>query len=302
MSLLHTLKIKIREPLARTIVRGFALLPMPFNHALGTIIGYLLYLLPSRIKHISRVNIEMCLTQHDTTARHRILRKSLINVGKAITETGPIWLWPQQKTLQLIRAVENEHLITQGLEQQKGVILLVPHLACWEIMGVYLTSRYPMTMLYRPHRIQSLTQLMIEGRERQGGKLAPTDIQGVRLLIKSLKNNELTAVLPDQDPGYEKGEFAPFFGHPANTMTLLSKILQKTGARAISAYAERLPNGQGYHIHFYDADPDVNSSNLTTSLTAVNREVEQLILRCPDQYQWGYPRFRRQPDKLPNPY
>jgi len=140
--------------------------------------------------------------------------------------------------------------------------------------------------------MQAIDGLIRKARERFGAKLVPTNAGGVRTLYQALAGNELVAILPDQDPRDKGGQFAPFFGIQANTMTLLSRLSQKSNAAVLCCYAERLPRGRGFAIHFLPADAELYAKDMDTSVTALNRMVEQSIRQIPEQYQWGYKRFR----------
>ena len=43
----------------------------------------------------------------------------------------------------------------------------------------------------------------------------------------------MVGILPDQQPKAGEGEFAPFFGKPALTMTLLGRLAQRSGAQVL---------------------------------------------------------------------
>ena len=115
------------------------------------------------------------------------------------------------------------------------------------------------------------------------------------MLYQALKNNGLVGILPDQDPGENGGQFAPFFGVQTNTMTLLSRLAQKSGATVLCVWAERLSGSRGFVLHFSPVADDIYSDDMLTSVTALNQAVEAAICQIPAQYQWGYKRFRTRP-------
>jgi Kdo2-lipid IVA lauroyltransferase/acyltransferase len=129
--------------------------------------------------------------------------------------------------------------------------------------------------------------------------LVATDTRGVRRLLQALRDGRAVGILPDQDPGDEGGRFAPFFGHPANTMLLLSRLAMRSGAPVFLLYAERLPRGRGYRLHFQRLSEAIGREPLDDSLAALNGAVEQAIRRRPEQYLWSYRRFKRQPPGYP---
>ena len=286
----------MRSRLIARLLRACAALPLPLAHALGTLIGWGLILIPNELRRISRINISLCLPELDPARQRRLLRASLIESGKAMSEAGALWLWPAPRVLALVKAVSGEEHLRGALEAGKGAILATPHLGAWEMMGLYSSAHYRITSLYRPPRLSGMDELVRHGRERLGARLVAADAGGVRALYHGLGRDEVVGILPDQEPGPGNGVFAPLFGIRANTMALLSRLAIKTGAAVIFCYAERLTRGRGFHLHFLPAPPSVNREPVERSVAAMNETVELLVRRRPEQYQWGYKRFRTRPE------
>ncbi len=286
----------MRAFIIKSLLYFFSWWPLSWNHRFGTLIGWLYWIIPNKIKHTIRQNIKHCFPQLSSEQQQRLIDQSLIEMGKNVTEMGVFWLWPTEKTLALITKISGKDILDQAIQQNKGVILAAPHFGAWELLGLYCGQHYPLTALYRPPRITALDQLIRSARQRSGAKLVPTDAQGMKQLIRDLKQNGLIGILPDQEPKKGKGIFAPFFNQPAYTMILLSKLAQKNQSPVVFALTERLPKAQGYHLHFIAADPKIYDHEMEISATALNQGVEQCVMRCPAQYQWSYKRFRHQPD------
>jgi len=117
----------------------------------------------------------------------------------------------------------------------------------------------------------------------------------VRKLYKRLVDGGVVGILPDQQPKLGDGEFAPFFGTPALTMVLLSRLAQRTGALVLFAFAERLPRGAGFRLHVLPAPPGIADPDLPTAVAALNRGVEACVRLAPAQYQWHYKRYSIRP-------
>ena len=207
-----------------------------------------------------------------------------------------MWHWSGEQLLGLIQSVENVEEVEAAMAEGHGVVMMTPHHASWEIAGLYCASRWPMTTLYRPPRMSALEPLIREGRSRTGTKLAKTDAAGVRALMQGLRKGEMLGILPDQEPGEGNGVFAPFFGIPANTMVLVSRLAGKAKAPVFIARTERLSGGRGYRIRFQRCADEVASKDLEAGAAALNAEVEQVVRWLPEQYQWGYRRFKSRPE------
>ena len=133
--------------------------------------------------------------------------------------------------------------------------------------------------------------------------MAATDTKGVGELLQALRRGELVGILPDQVPPNSGGEFAPLFGVPALTMTLACRLQQKTGARIVLGFARREPGiKHGFTIVFKAPESEAYAEHILTALAGMNRSVEALMAGVPEQYQWEYKRFKRQPEGRQRPY
>lgn len=279
---------------ATNFVRGFAFLSLKNCHRLGAFLGWLTYIIPNRNRHVTKVNVKLCFPDKNEQQQQQLVKDSLIETGKTAAEISPMWHWEKEKLLSLIKNVQGEELLLQAVENKKGVILAAPHLGNWELLGHYLADKFPTTCMYQKPKIHQLDDIIRKGRERLGVKLVPADGQGIRAMLKALKNNELTCILPDQEPSHGDGVYIPFFNVKAYSMILISRLAKKTGATVLIIYSKRLKKGEGYEVVFSPLE-DIHNESVEESVTYLNAEMEKCIRDIPEQYQWSYKRFRTQP-------
>lgn len=302
MSKSKQLKSQIKTYLARMFISILANFSLKTSHLIGSLIGYIVYLTPNKLKYSTETNIRLCFPRLTAQEQKQLVRQSLIETGKTLTEASQIWQWDKNRLYNMITRVHGEDIIEKALAKNNGVIIAFPHLGTWELLSLYCSSKYPMTTLYRKPRMQQLDSIVKKGRESQGAKLVPTDHHGVRAMFKALQHNEIIGILPDQEPGSGNGVFAPFFGIPAYSMTLVSRLARKTNAEVIVGYAKRLPDSTGFEIFFTPAPAGIHSASLEDSVTYLNTGIEKCILETPEQYQWSYKRFRTRPTGEPRYY
>jgi KDO2-lipid IV(A) lauroyltransferase len=252
-------------------------------HALGTALGWLVYLASPSYRRRFKNNI-------GRAGYMRFLRKAIAESGKNVLELPFIWCASPTKVLNTAQ-IENWNVVQNALDAQRGIIFLTPHLGCFEIIAQALATRMPLTALYRPPRKEMLKPLIEGARRRTNLSLAPANLAGVRTLFKVIKKGGAIGLLPDQVPQQGEGVWADFFGKPAYTMTLSAKLQLMTGASILLTYAERLPKGKGYIIRFVPFEQDLGDSAIDQA-TAINKSMEQLIARCPSQYFWSYNRYK----------
>jgi len=286
----------LRAPLARALLRMFAYLPLRWSRKIGEILGWMMASTDNEIRRISQINIANCLPTLSEKQQASLVKHSLMESGKGLTEMGAVWCWPTNKLIQLVDQVSGEHYVKQALQQGNGVILALPHLGNWEFMGAFLGYQYQVTGMARPLRMASLNELVVKARVRHGGRLVATDVKGVRSLYQTLSQGGMVGILPDQEPSMGRGFFAPFFGIEAKTAVLIPRLIEKTQATVILGYALRNPSGQGFHIHFQGAPSMTSEGNLYATTTKLNHSIESCISAFPEQYIWSYQRFRSRPE------
>jgi KDO2-lipid IV(A) lauroyltransferase len=259
-------------------------------------------LIPGKTVRVAGINIRRCLPELSSSRQRRLLRDSLAETGKTLLESSALWLRPGPKALALIRVVEGRELVEQALGRCRGVILLTPHLGAWEAAGLFGALAFNMTCLYRPLRIPELEDMVRAARSRLGASYVPANHAGIRKLVRQLRQGGTVAMLPDQEPHGGRGIFAPFFGIPALTTTLPVRLATSTGAPIVLAWCERLGRGRGYRLKFSQPPAGVYSGDPGHAARSLNAAIENLVRRCPAQYQWGYRRFRTRPDGARSPY
>ncbi|MCX7166292.1 MAG: lysophospholipid acyltransferase family protein [Rhodocyclales bacterium] len=264
------------------VFRVLARLPLPLVHNLGALAGWLAWLLSATYRRNFSRHIEQAgLTGAQSAA--------IAEAGKSLLELPTIWLRPQHEVVDRVVRVSGWELVEAAWAAERGILFLTPHLGCFEITAQYYAARKPITVLYRRPKQGWLAPLIEEGRGANL-KLAPADLSGVRRLLKALKGGEAAGMLPDQVPGNGEGAWLPFFGRPAYTMTLAARLAE-TGATVLLAYGERLHYGAGYHLKLFPLSAPLEG-NLLQRATQLNRELETLIRQCPEQYLWGYNRYK----------
>lgn len=276
----------------RALLRIFAKLPLPLVHGLGTLFGYLYFLLFRRRLRRARRNLRWVRQTLSKKDYRQLLHASIRETGKGILETFVIWFRPQSSVLKLVKACHGWEHVESARAKGKGLIFLTPHLGCYEITAIYYASHYPISVLFKPPRNAKLAKLVNDGRQRSQITLAPTNLSGIRTLLKTLKRGDAVGILPDQVPEENEGEWADFFGRPAYTITLVGKLVESTGATVLLAYGERLKPGEGYAIHIEPLFPEGSQTQIPTT-REVNLGIERLVKQCPEQYLWSYGRFKQ---------
>lgn len=287
------------KPLYRSLLKTIALLPLPIIHGLGVLVGWISYWSDKKLARRIRNNLLKARIAKDAQSQARLVRASISETGKSIIETLAIWAKSQGSVLKWVKQCDGWQHVEAALNTNKGIIFLTPHLGCFEIASRYYAARHAMTVLYTPAKQAWLADMMDAGRARSKIKLAPANLTGVRRLLRALNAGEAVGILPDQVPDTGDGVVANYFGEPAYTMTLATKLAEATDATVLLAFGERLSWGRGYHLHISPLASNPSPQN-------INDAIEQLVRSKPEQYLWSYRRFklpdlaREKPTKIPS--
>ena len=268
-----------------TLFRLLSHLPLWMLHGLGWLLGWLAFLASPdyRLRFLENVALA-------GVARAQWMA-AVGQSGRLLGELPRLWLGRSAPY-----DWDGAEHVQAALDSRRGIVFLTPHLGCFEITAQAYAARFgalgqPMTVLFRPPRKAWLRDVVAASRQRPGLATAPTSLAGVKQLIKALKSGQCVGLLPDQVPPEGLGVWAPFFGKPAYTLTLSARRALQTGATVLVAWGERLSWGLGYVVHVAPL-PVTLSSDMTQAAAQINHAMEGLILQKPQQYLWGYARYK----------
>ena len=276
-----------------TLFRILSRCPLWFLHGLGSALGWITYWASPSYRHRFNDNARQAgIAPADA-------RPAIAAAGRMVAELPFLWLRPAGEPIRPSLTWQGDALITDALRAGRGLVLLTPHMGSFEVAAQAIAQRFaaefgPVTVLYRPARKAALRAVMDESRARPGVATAPASLAGVRLMIRALRRGEAVGLLPDQVPPDGMGVWVPFFGRPAYTMTLAARLVQQTGAVPLLIWGERLPHGAGYTVRVSELGETLPAVDPTQAESAaiVNRAMERLIRQCPQQYLWGYHRYK----------
>lgn len=279
----------------RTLLYACAVIPQPVIRFFSSCAGWLAWHLNTRSRKITEVNIAIAFPDLTDAERRDLARASFKELYLSVASIAPGWMWSAERAMSCISSIVGEEYLQAAVAEGRGVIVLLPHLGSWELLGPYLNTRYTLTTLYKEPKNPALNDVILQSRQRHGNTLVPANKSGVRALLKALKSREVIVVLPDQIPTFEGGEFAPFFGEPALTMTLVSKLLNRNKSKAVMGFTLREPDNS-FKMVFRPVDDRIYSDDGFEALCGLNKSVEDCVLECPEQYQWEYKRYKFLPD------
>lgn len=280
-ALLFNLILKLTQQLSLTKGRSLA-----------QFFGRLMWKYSKKNKHITLTNIKKCypnLSLKEQNNRARLcMNAALMN----FFELGCLW----KKQINIDSLIENINGIDefqQALNQERGLLLAAPHIGNWEVLNLVLARFNKFAFLYKPPSDKKIEDLLVKYRGKSKAVQIEANLKGVRKIMTHLKGNGFIAILPDQRPKSGQGVFTDFYGIPTYTMTLFSRLAKKTKVPVFFAYALRTE--KGFEITFEKSDETIYE-NSEVSVAYMNKKIQSIVDKAPEQYQWTYKRFSIQPE------
>ncbi len=274
-------------------------LPLALLSRLGTVLGTLLYFAAAARRRVVLLNLQFCFPALGDGERRALAQRHFRAFARSICEHGILW-WGSKGRVQALVKIE-------GLENWRSldgrpVILLAPHFVGLDMGGIRLAADYRLNSVYSRTKDPVFDDILIHGRTRFGQTTLYARQDGIRPMVKSLKNGEPYYYLPDMDLGIRDSVFAPFFGKPAATITGLSRIAQLAGAVIVPCVTRQLPGSAGYVVTLYPAWTDFPGGDAAADATRMNAFIEARVREMPEQYYWLHKRFKTRPEGEANPY
>jgi len=283
------------------MARMVGALPLPLVALFGALLGELLYvIIPSR-RRVTLRNLSACFPHLSRRQVRRLARRNYRAMAQAIFDTGISW-WSSDSRLRRLTRFRHRQIYDQALKENRPIILLMGHFIVMEVGGLALSMERPLIDIYKAPRNPVAHLLAVHGLNRSGFATLVEKNEGLKPVIRAMRNGEPLCYLPDQDPGEANSLFVPFFGIPVATLSLLGKLAKTTDAIVIPCFAKQLSFGRGYEVLFYERLDNFPTGNDYEDARRMNTVIESAVREMPEQYFWVHKRFKTRPEGEPDFY
>ena len=260
---------------------------------IGNTLGLILYSLATERRRVAAINLRLCFPDMNATELKKLVRDHFKIFGRGLIERSLLWWSSKERICSLIRVEGIEHF-----EAMKGkpTVILTPHFVGMDIGGSWISQRADSISVYSQQKNRYLSDLLYKKRIRFGNQLIYSRQQGLRPIIKGLRQGKPFFYLPDQDQTVKDGAFIPFFGIPAATITTVPRLAAMTKASIVPCVTRLLPGAAGYVLTFYPAWQNYPTGDDIADTCRMNEFIEQRVLEMPEQYFWLHKRFKTRPE------
>jgi KDO2-lipid IV(A) lauroyltransferase len=267
-------------------------LPLPLLGRLGEAVGALLFILMRRRRNITLTNLRLCLPDLSNAERQQIARDHFKAYARSVLERGILW-WASEARLK--RLISIEPCVPLEEIAASPTILLCPHFVSLDVAGVAVMLESSLCSIYTQQRSRVFDAALRHGRSRFRPVKIVSRAEGVKPIIRAMRDGLPFFMLPDMDFGAKESEFVPFFGIDAATLTAPARIAAATGAKVIPVIATYQPDYQGWKVRFYPAWENYPGDDLRAATRVMNAFIEQRVLEAPAEYFWAHKRFKTRP-------
>jgi KDO2-lipid IV(A) lauroyltransferase len=247
---------------------------------------------PSK-RRVVRRNLEVCFPKLSAGEREDLVVRSFESVGISFFETAAGWYLTDDEVAKRVAIHGREHL-ERALAAGRGVLLASAHFAPIDLcFSVLQTINVDFACMYRTQRNAMMDALVLRGRNRFTTAQIPSD--DVRMLLRQLRANRAIAYMPDQAFLGKQAALVPFFGEPALTNIVMSKLAAISGAAVLPFFFRRLPGTEGYRVDIGPPIPGFPSDDPVADARAFFGRLEDYIRLAPEQYLWMYKKFKGRP-------
>lgn len=274
-------------------------LPLPVLGRIGEAIGSLLFVVMGARRRITRINLRLCLPLLSERERRAIAKQHFRDYARSVLERGVLWWAPEAR---LKRLIVVEPGVPLAAISSGPVIFLCPHFVCLDVAGVALTLETPGCSIYSEQKNKVFDEALLKGRSRFHPVKLLSRVDGIKPIIRAMRERLPFFMLPDMDFGFKDAEFVPFFGVPAATLTATARLAAATGAKVIPVIATFLPKYQGWRVRIHPPWEDYPGPDVIEATRRMNTFIEQRVLEAPAEYFWTHKRFKTRPPGEPGFY
>ncbi len=276
-------------------------LPLPVLAFLGQGLGALLWRLARSRRHVCERNLALCFPEKSEAERQQLAHEHFLWMGRSILERGLLWFAPEERLLRLMH-IEGD--LRQAERSEEPVMWLLPHFVGleWAAPALLLGQSRRVVDVYQRQSNPVFDAQLMKGRGRFGRTDFVNRHDGIRPVIKLIRQGHGFVNAPDMDFGRKDSAFVPFFGVPACTLLAPGKMASSLNMRVLPLTICMLPGGRGYRVTAHPPLANYPSGDALLDAHTLHAWLEARIREQPAQYLWVHKRFKTRPEGEPGLY
>jgi KDO2-lipid IV(A) lauroyltransferase len=270
--------------------------PAAARARLANLLGDALWQLVRPRRRVTLTNLRACFPQMSEQERRALGRRLFRNIARSVLDHSVLWRGSREAVERLVRVEGAEHVFDAA---NRPLILLAPHFVGLDAGGLRVNTLVRGVSIYAMQSNAAWDAQLLAGRRRFNDPvlLPRRGAAELKEVLRAMKAGLPFYYLPDMDNGPVNSIFVPFFGVPAATIPMVSRLARVNGAKVVLSVTEMTDDG--YVLRFAAPWGDFPGASVEEDTERMNREIERWVLRLPDQYLWTHKRFKTRPPGSP---
>ena len=245
--------------------------------------------------HIAKTNLSLCFPEKSDVEIVGMVHSLYRAQARAYIQYPLLWWHPRSLLEKRIDVVGLEQIEAVKASSENAIILLC-HSASLDVAITALSMRIKSSGPYKPVKNPLLDWLIANRRIRFGG-IVYTREDGLRPLIKSIRNDRVLIYPADEDLGaVSKCAFAPFFGVKKATVPILGRLAKNTKSKVFICISHYDFEKSRYMVRILPFIKDLSGDDDVADAQIMNASIEQAVSHCPEQYLWTLRLFQTRPE------
>ncbi len=246
-------------------------------------------------RHVTLTNLRLCFPDWSEEKRQEVAKECFYCLSRAALDHSVLWKGSREDVERMVR-FDSEELKSITSEDNRPLILIAPHFAGLDATGIGLNLHVRGVSLYQKQSNPVWDEAALAGRMRfnEPVLIAKSNQSDLRPVIRAMRDGLPFYYLPDMDHGRRNSIFVPFFGVPAATLPMASRLAKMTKAKVLMCIPEMVEDG--YQIHITKCWDNFPTDDFEADTLRVTQELERWILKFPAQYMWTHRRFKTRPE------
>lgn len=271
---------------------------MKSRQNLGRLIGdFMRIASPKRMK-ITRSNLDLAFPEYTSIVKKKILIESYHNLGITLLEMIILNRLTQKQLNKYIK-YSNPEMLHEVVNRGKGVIFLSGHFGNWEMMAFSSKPllNIELMIVVKPQKNARFDSYINKIRVSSGNSIVNM-YDAARVIIRTLKDGKILALLADQSATSDKDQFVDFFGIPAATYEAPASLALRFGSPLVMSFCIRNSDGT-YNVEIREINHQDLENNPEGIMELTRRHVELMehyIRQHPNLWSWQHRRWKHSVD------
>lgn len=281
------------------VVKSLVHVPRFWRVRMARGVAWLMWRVIPQRRHVTMTNLRLCFPDKTEAEREAIAKATYVRLALAALDHGVLWAGTADQISEMVK-FDGLETVTKA---KTPLIIVAPHFAGLDAAGIALNIHVRGVSLYQKQRNPAWDAAALAGRKRFSDPVLIAKGGGrhdLMAVVRAMKQGLPFYYLPDMDFGARDAIFVPFFGVPAATLAMCGRLAKVTKAKVCLCIAEMTDDG--YLVHVCDPWEKYPSGDDEADTRRIMEELEQWILKMPDQYLWTHRRFKTRPEGEPSVY